>query len=130
MKKNVIMKMNLLQAHAPEVNPEACEPSDDPTTGVDGFTYPDTNNIDCEVIEMTSFDLAVDKSILSEGPYMVGDTVQYQIRAKNESTLVTTDVVITDVLPVGLTMTGTYTETSTNGTIVQVSTTSPLMWTI
>ena len=49
------------------------------------------------------FDLAQIKEVVTEGPYMWGDTLQYAITVVNQGNVPATNIEITDNLPIGLT---------------------------
>ena len=50
-----------------------------------------------------SYDLAIDKSVLSSGPFAPGDVVDYQIVVTNEGTQPANNVEVTDFIPTGMT---------------------------
>ncbi len=61
------------------------------------------DDFDCEPITIDqTFDLALDKTLLSAGPFVPGSTVEYTISVTNEGTLDATNIEVTDYIPMGL----------------------------
>jgi len=48
------------------------------------------------------YDLALDKTLITAGPYIPGNNVTYEITVSNEGTFDATNVVVTDLLPAGM----------------------------
>ena len=81
------------------------EADDDPTNdetedNINDNTNDDEDDNDPEEIEV--FDLAQIKKIVTEGPYMYGDTIEYSICVVNQGNITAKDISITDYLPEGL----------------------------
>ncbi len=61
------------------------------------------DDFDCEPITIDqTFDLTLDKTLLSAGPFVPGSTVSYTISVTNEGTLDATNIEVTDYIPAGL----------------------------
>ncbi|KAA3640607.1 MAG: DUF11 domain-containing protein, partial [Bacteroidetes bacterium] len=84
------------------------EPDHDSTPDQNPNNDPDDeDDFDCEPITVEqTFDLALDKSLLSNGPFVPGSTVEYEISVTNEGTLDATNVEVTDYIPDGMSYVG------------------------
>ena len=74
-------------------------------TGMFGNTDPDTDEDDEDPSDLNVFDLAIRKMVdedFLDGPYMFGDRVKFDIDVINQGTLPATEIVVTDLLPSGL----------------------------
>ena len=70
--------------------------SDNDTNGENG----DEDDSDFELIEV--FDLAQKKTLVSTGPHAWGDTLEYAITVYNQGNIPSTNIDLTDFIPVGL----------------------------
>ncbi|MEZ4984507.1 MAG: SdrD B-like domain-containing protein [Saprospiraceae bacterium] len=55
---------------------------------------------------LTTYDLSLTKSLVTAGPFSPGSTVAFDITVTNEGSQVASNVVVTDRIPAGLTITG------------------------
>ena len=96
----------------------------DPMTGddvdEDGDMDDDDDDEDEEIVTVDQiYDLAIDKSILSAGPFMVGSQITFQIEVINEGSLDATDIEVTDVPETGFTFVSS--NASSNPNVTEVS---------
>ena len=72
-----------------------------------------TTRVDFGLVQ--NYDLTIDKQITSGGPYLAGATVTYTLKVTNNGPGIALDgLTVNDLLPVGLSFTGTPTSTSSD----------------
>ena len=83
-------------------------------TSDDSVNSKDTTEV---VVVDTVYDLALRKTIASNGPYSIGDTVTFTIEVFNQGTLPASNIEVTDYIPTGLTLTdSSWTNAGTTAT--------------
>jgi len=76
---------------------------------------PEEDDQDEAIVNVTStFDLSLDKSVVSFGPYSEGSTVTYEITVTNEGSIEAQDVQVVDYIPSGLVLSSTAWEIEDN----------------
>ncbi len=81
----------------PDADPN--DPGADPNTGTDDTVNNengDEDDHDPAIINIERYDLSIDKSVSSDGPFELGDLITYRITVNNEGSIEATDIEITD----------------------------------
>ena len=94
-------------------DPDIDKETDD---GKDGTVDNDDDDEDMVMIEVDRYDLAIEKSIITGGPYELGDLVVFEITVTNEGTLDAENVGITDFPDDGLVFSSTSADNIANVT--------------